>query len=285
MSETINPVTQVMGEEINSSPVDNGTPNSQEKESNLNNSNFADQANAEEDYLGKFVGEGKPYNSVEDAAKALAKKALHADEFIETLKREKQELEQKASEGKTVDEILKALRNEGNTGEESFVAPTSAASEDTPNEKGFTVDELETWYSEREQKRVNEEAATKEVEKIKGNQAKAWELLASEDGGFGSIENAKRAVASYIGDDQAKAEVINRLGGYNPEDLLPFLKATVKQDRVNFSDDVGTVNISGNTYGSPQKWSWDFVKKMEKENPKLRKDRKWLAKVSQNISN
>ena len=50
-----------------------------------------DNEQDDKDYLSEYVGEGKQFASIEEAAKALAKKAKHADAFIETLKNEKEE--------------------------------------------------------------------------------------------------------------------------------------------------------------------------------------------------
>lgn len=254
--------TSVLGEEINTA-VDNST-NQQE------NQNIADQA-TEVDYLANLVGEGKKYKSAAELAKAYA----NADQFIETLKTEKQALEAKTAEAKTVDDIIAKLKQE--KPEETYQPPTS--NDEVP--KGLTVDQLEEWFAERQKKQIEEETAAKQVEQIKLNQEKAWNLLASEDA-FGSVENAKRAIAEYIGQDQTKADVINRMGGYTPEDLVVFLKSTVKSNAVQYTDDSGVKNTQED-FTFKGKLTWDKVKEMEKENPKLKKDRKWNTYVNKNL--
>jgi hypothetical protein len=50
------------------------------------------EPDANKDYLQDLVGEGKKYPSFEEAARALAKKAAHADPLIETLTKKQDEL-------------------------------------------------------------------------------------------------------------------------------------------------------------------------------------------------
>ncbi len=260
-------VTTVLGEEIKPAG-DNQT--------NVDNQNIADQAN-DTDYLANFVGEGKQYSTVEEAAKALAKKAVNADQFIETLKQEKLALEQKASEGKTVDDIIAALNKEQ--------VPDTTTQTDT-NEtvpQGLTVDKLEEWYVQREAKKAEAATTQAAVDAINTNQKKAWEHLSKSEaeGGYGSLENAKLAINKYVGNDPAKAEVVNNLGGYDPEGLSKFLKATVQTEAVNFSSDEGVVNTP--SYGQTGALTWEKVKAAERENPKLKRDRKWNTYVNENL--
>jgi len=115
---------------------------------------------------------------------------------------------------------------------------------------------------------------------IKTNQQKAWDLLSKPEA-FGSIENAKLAISKYIGDDNSRADIINKLGGYDPAGLSTFLKANTTATNVSFSDDDGAISMP--ITQSTGKLTWDKVKAAEKENPKLKKDRKWQAFVSANL--
>ena len=51
----------------------------------------------EETFITENIGEGKRWANSEEALKELAKKAIHADRFIDTLKAEKHELEIKVN--------------------------------------------------------------------------------------------------------------------------------------------------------------------------------------------
>jgi hypothetical protein len=57
--------------------------------------------------LGALVGEGKKYKSVSELAKAY----INADGFIETLKQENHTLREKATQAKTIDEVLERLQS------------------------------------------------------------------------------------------------------------------------------------------------------------------------------
>lgn len=58
--------------------------------------------------VGLLVGEGKKYKSVEDLAKAY----MSADDFIQTLKAENNELRSSATAGKTIEDVLQRLEQQ-----------------------------------------------------------------------------------------------------------------------------------------------------------------------------
>lgn len=263
MSEQENNTTAVLGEDLETST---------DQSNNDNDTSLADQTQ-EEDYLSNFVGEGKPYQSVEEAAKALAKKAVNADQFIETLKKEKQELEAKSQEAKTVEDIIAKLNEEA--GQQ---APSQDPSEEAP--KGLTVDQLEEWYENRQKQAEQKAKEEAQVAKIKENQEKSWQILESEEY-FGSRENAKLAMRKYLEADESRREVVNNLGGYDPEGLAKLLKAVTPNEEVNYTDN-DNVTTSDSSFPSGQ-LTWDKVRAAEKENPALKKDRKWHNYVNKNL--
>jgi hypothetical protein len=228
---------------------------------------IAEQAKAEEEnYFEKIVGEGKTYSD----PNKLAKSKLDADRKIEEQKAEIVRLQEVAQKAKTTDEILQALQQKETPAETNEQVPAS-----------LTPDDLEKWYQEREQKAQEDARIAAEVQSIKRNQDKAWELLSSEEA-FGSKEAAKRAMAQYMGDDETKVEIINQMGGRDPEALVTFLKAAVPKEKVNFSSDDGTVTPP-NDYSKLGDLTWDKVKAMEKDNPKLRNDRKFQQYVTTHV--
>lgn len=250
--------TTVLGEEMS---TEGNNP-----QATTDNQSMADQS-SQEDYLSLYVGEGKKYSTVEEAAKALAKKAINADKHIEKIQQENEQLRQEQLKAKSVDDILAALNKEEQQKEPEQVV----VNQDQP--EGLSVDNLDSWYEQRKAQEAKEAEEAKKVETIKANQNKAWELLSSKVEG---LDNAKEVVKQYIGKDPSKADIVNNLGSSDPEAFVKFILA-VKQDGVQYSSDDGTVNMPAMP---DQGLTWSKVKQMEKDNPKLKKDRKWAAKIS-----
>lgn len=215
----------------------------------------------------KLVGEDKQYRSPQ----ALAESKLAADARIEELRIEVESLKGVAEKTKTTEELLEVIKQS---------AGSTQKREET---EGITPETLDAWYEKKRQEELKEKEAEQEVEKIKGNQKKAWELLSAE-GAFGSLENAKRVIAQYIDGDTAKADIINKLSGYSPEDLLDFVKAKSKDTKVTFSTDESTISSGVGEFEKLGGLTWEKVKAAEKANPKLRKDLAWTRYVSQNLT-
>lgn len=209
-----------------------------------------------EAFLSKYVGEGKKYKSEEDLAKAYA----NAEQFIETLKSEKQtlqqEMESKLSQAKTVEDIMAAL---------------TAQPETTTVTKG---DDRQPTISPEQIEKLVESHLTKkqQLDVIKANQDKAWTALAE---AFGDKEAAKKAVAEYIGGDKHKQELVNQMGSYTPNDLVKLI-APAKQAPVSFSE---PGEVVPDTVMPAGELSWDQVKQIKKQNPVLFKSREFQKKL------
>lgn len=236
-----NTATTVMGEELNS--VDKPTQTSQQ---------------TQEEFLAKYVGEGKKYKSVEDLAKAYA----NAETFIDTLKTEKQTLQQemqtKLASAKTIEDIMSALTTTQQT--------TQSTSTEQTNTPTITAEDIakmvETTLSQRQQ-----------VELIKVNQTKTWDALTK---AFGTKDNAKKAVADYIGTDATKRELVDKMGSYTPDDLVELIKLKQKKDVVNFSEPADVASDMTLPTGD---LSWAQVKQIKKQNPSLFKSREFQKRL------
>lgn len=213
-------------------------------------------ATTEEDSIAELVGEGKKYSTLEDAVKALAKKAKHADEFIEQLKTEKQELAESFEQTSTqlsevtakerkVDEILEALR-QGKAATTAQADPSAAA---------LTQDQLNDML---------EKALTdrKTQEQVKANEKNSWELL---DAQFGSRDEAKQAMAELVGSDPALLQTVTLLGQSNPDKLLKFVSANVKPVE-QLSEGEGALNTG--SFPDISGLTWEKAKKLKKDDPK-----------------
>ena len=225
---------------------------------------------AQEDYYANLVGDDKQYKTPQQ----LAKSKLDADRRIQELKDELAATQEIAQKAKTTEEILALIGSK-----DEREVPSEASNEQT---KGVgSPEDFDAWYAAKEAQRLEDAKVAEQVGMIQANQNKAWELLSAEDA-FGSKEDAKRAVAEYIGNDPKRAELVNQMGGYTPEDLASFLKSRVKREQVAFSSDNNTVSPPNN-YDTLGKLTWAKVKSMEKENPKLKRDIKFQRYVTDNV--
>lgn len=211
----------------------------------------------EKNYLEELVGEGKKFQSLEEGFAALAKKAEHADTFIETLKTEKQQLEQQyveqTTKSKTVDEIVELLKPQNKPEPTHVEAPRK---EDAP--KGLTLEDVQKYLAEERQKTT----AKQKAEQL-------WSRLSSEEV-FGSATKAKEVVAKYINGDSAKKALVDQMAVYDPSGLELLLKTSVKQeDKVSFMETSSSEKNNENFIPNSGKLTWDIVKKVRKENPKL----------------
>lgn len=211
----------------------------------------------EKNYLEELVGDGKKFQSVEEGFAALAKKAEHADTFIETLKTEKQQLEQQFNEqttkSRTVDEIVELLRPQETTSTVVSELPKSVETS-----KGLTLEDVQK-YLEEERMKTSAKQKAKQL----------WTRLSSEDV-FGSTQKAKEAVAKYIGGDTTKKALVDQMAMYDPSGLELLLKASVKpENEVSFMETSSSEKNSENFTPSSDKLTWDIVRKVRKENPKL----------------
>jgi len=212
---------------------------------------------AERKYLEELIGEGKKYKSLEEGFEALAKKAEHADNFIETLKSEKQQLEQQYQEQttktRTVDEIVELLRPQ--------VKPEPTHVETPKKEdvsKGLTLEDVQKFLEEKEQRTT----AKQKAEQL-------WNRLSSEEV-FGSPAKAKEVVAKYINGDSAKKTLVDQMAMYDPSGLELLLKSSVSQEsNVSFMDTSSSEKNSEIVTIGKNKLTWDIVNKVRKENPKL----------------
>lgn len=225
----------------------------------------ADQQ-SEQDYLSEWVGEGKKYASLEEAAKALAKKAVNADTFIEVLKREKADMEAELKKAKTMEQIVAELRRQEDT-----QPPTERTSNTAPPIR----DEVLAVLKDYEAQKLQEQADKQRVEQAKQNQTKFWEALTAKVGG--DREVAKQLVKNYIGSDQSKRETINLIGATDPDALLTMI--TAKPETVQFLQGLGQSGGGDSKVTGADTLTWSQAQKLRKEQPELYKSRAFQQKL------
>lgn len=254
-------VTSVLNETEKQSSNDNGAT-----AKSINSDVNADQQNTEQRYLDQFVGEGKKYKSMEEAAEALAKKAVNADSFIEELKREKEELAQKVQETKTIEDVLSALDK---TGESN----NSTAQNTTGQQEGMDLQkEFMGFIQQYEQSKLEEEQVKKKQDIINQNTAKFWELAESTDNGFGSKDSTIAAIKQVVESGKMTKEEIDSDGAINPEKLLITLKYFASgSEGVQYTSNEGTVSPP-TSFNVGNKLTMDMINQYEKENKEALKN-------------
>jgi len=258
--ENTNTMT-VLGEHINPSSDDSQDTNSQNLTDKLDNDDV--------DYIADLVGEGKKYTTIEEAAKGLAKKAAHADRFIETLKSENKSKEEQLAAAKKVEDILSILKQQDETVVDNSVMDTST--DNTPVDIGEAIKKA---LAEKE---VTDNKQT-ELNKIKVNQEKAWALLDKE---FGS--NSKKLIADYINSDPGRMKIINQLGSYQPEELVKFIKS--QKDSISTLSTNSTELVISEFDTPGNTLTWGKARKVKKENPTLYRSHKFQNALHQAAAN
>jgi hypothetical protein len=218
-------------------------------------------------HLSELVGEGKKYKTEEDLAKAY----LNADNFIETLKGEKRELESEVGKAKTIEDVLKAINVSDQTQPEST---PPLVPEPIPDETGGQP----TPSVDINQAVAQVLAQQKKVDNENTNVKSAWDQL---DTAFGDRDKAKVAVREYIdGDDNVK-QVLDLLGKTNPNKLVEMVTATTKKSNVSFIDIDGNSNSNEESIIQNDKLTWDSLAALKKKDPQTY----WSKKVQAMIHN
>lgn len=222
-----------------------------------NGEQTSEPTQTEKNYVEELVGDGKKFESIEDAVNALAKKAEHADNFIDTLKTEKQQLQEQFNEqttkSRTVDEIIDLLKPAQPIPQEK---PVEQGKAEQP--KGLTLEDVQSYLKQEKLKTAQKEAADK-----------LWDKLSSEDV-FGSRENATKVVAQYIGSNPVRKALVDQMAVADPSGLEMLLKSTVKEsENVSFMDTSTDKTTEEQVFKPQGTLTWDAVKRVKKENPKL----------------
>jgi len=267
----------ILGQSLEENDNSNGQndPNPQSEEKQIEG----------QEYLSQFVGEGKKYKSVEDLAKAYA----NADNFIETMKienkaakHELEELRKKAEKTQEVDQIVAMLRGKQSSDEGSDDADTFTK-EKSQQKAAPSEEEIANVVTKLMEQKENEKKTLEQKRQIEENQKKAWEILSKseEEGGYGSIEAAKRAVREAIEANPSRKEIINQLGSYDPETLAPFLRTLIpNKGKEYIPGDDSKLSVSQPSSFDGQ-LTWKKAKQIKKENPRLYKSVKFQQQMHQ----
>ncbi len=169
--------------------------------------------------VAELVGEGKKYKTIE----ALAASVVFKDEFIETLKREKQEVEAKFEKVNKADEVFKQLL-------ESKEVPQAQT---VPN---LSSDEIA--------KLIEATISNTEVKRIETNNIKsANDSLVNH---FGSLEKAQEFVNTKSKELGLSVEFLMTTAKKSPSAFMNVIGVSGTNKVVNNPITTGTVNTTAN---------------------------------------
>lgn len=227
-----------------------------------------DTGHSEADVINEFVGEGKKYATQEEALRALAKKAKHADEFIETLKSEKQqvlnELNETRGKVQTAQELLELMRNNEPAEEHS----NSSSSEQTPT---LTREDLMRTMEGILQQR---ESAAKRKAQFEASMKTLAET-------FGSEKAARESIANFIKADPSNKVIVDTIGVSNPAKLAKLMKEELGEPEA-FSPD-RTTSVTTRFDKVVQGLTWTKAKELKRSNPAMYNSVKFQRKVQEAI--
>ena len=230
-------------------------------------------------YSESNIGEGKRWASADEALAALAKKAVHQDTFIETLKLEKQGVEKEREKlveqlgsSDKLDELYKVLTE--TPGAAEGVKPV------TQEAAAVSKDDISSTVQELLDARTQAETEKQRLKKLQDNQDKAFSLLSksADEGGFGSVEDAKLAIKMYVGDSDERKHILNELGAHQPEAVAAFLKGQVSLDKLGGTSESARATGSSEATGKGG-LTWNEVQRIKKDNPELYKSRKFQVSI------
>lgn len=241
-------------------------PAQDEKQPVQTEQEFLDSAsdrNELDEYLNMYVGEGKKYKNVKELAKAYA----NADVFIETLKREKQELaeeiKQEREKYKTLADILNNLQS---------IKEESTTDDTITDEKNKSLDINN--IKQVVKKILEEETKERQVKELK---LKTKQKLIE---AFGSEQVAADKLYKFVQDNPAKKQVVELLSITDPDSLVKLIKDSEPTTKDTIKENVATptshsVKTNSDMHTGVLPITWSEARRIRKENPQLYRTHKF----------
>jgi hypothetical protein len=209
------------------------------------------------DYLQDLVGEGKKYSNVEEAAKALAKKAVHADALIDNLTRKQDELrsdylrehEENRTRAKLEDFINQM---------ESRRQPSVGIEPEAKGEAQIDLKTVEELFSRKFQETENQK---RERENFSFVESKLKERYGN---------NYAESLKDQIADLGMSPDEVNLMAKKNPKILIKALGLEQKaQENLFPSPPRNTQRPEGfKQQNMNEKRTWSYYQKLKETNPK-----------------
>lgn len=234
-----------------------------------------------EAFVQENVGEGKKYSTPEDALAELAKKAVHADTFIETLKLEKKGVETERetltaqlAEAKKIDDLMGVL-----TADASSSSGNQAQGDNQQAQSPATKEEITGMVRDLLKAERDAETTSAQEAVQKENKEEAWQSLVTQ---FGGETQAKKAIQTYVGTDESRRDILNRMGAFQPGTVAAFLKLTVGENEGQMNGSGETAfNVKENTDINQGMLTWAKTQQVKKDDPKLYRSRQYQLKIHQ----
>lgn len=201
-------------------------------------------------YLDQLVGEGKKYRDVEE----LAKGTFHANNFIEVLKKEKEQMQEQLQQSQTIADLLNfAPQQTTNQSESTLIAaPVETPKEDVKVQER-NVEEIVQELLERKNQEQNQRIAYQKVLDYFGkDEQKAGEYIRQKSADLG-------LPVSWF-DDVARKNpnaLVSILGIDKPSSPTPQLNPTINPAAV------------GTFQAGEQVKDHAYYQKLRRENPRL----------------
>lgn len=195
------------------------------------------------DTVGEFVGEGKKFKSIE----ALAASYAASQEFIETLKAEKHEIQSKLEKGETTKQVFEELTN--TKGKETVETKTESLS----------PEDIRRLVAESLQETKAQETTTSNIAKVNND------LI----GHFGSLEKATGYINSKATELGVSTDFLQDTAARSPKAFMNLVgfDATAKQS--NNPIVTGSVNTGSDFSTGVKEGSKEYYDNMRKTNKKL----------------
>ena len=215
------------------------------------------EATTEASLFNALVGEKQKYKSPEDLAKAYA----NADQFINTLKEENQQLRQQVAQAKTIDEVL-----------ERITTQEPAPEADKPTVSGLTPEDVQQLVDRTLEGRKASETKNQ-------NLLMADKLMKEKFGEKAGEMFQKRA------NTPEKQKILMELAATDPAEFVSLFAGT---PAVTNNMDTGSANTTSVTYsGTPRdtvEGTKEWAAKIRKENPEMYWSQEFQYKLQQTVT-
>ena len=211
------------------------------------------------DYLQDFVGEGKKYQSVDEAAKALAKKAVHADALIDTLTKKQDELRSDYLRVIEENKTRAKLEDLINHMESKRQQPTSDEPKATGDAQQLDLNKVEELFTRKFQETENQK---RERENYSLVESKLKER-------FGN--NFAEPLKEQIADLGMSQEDVNFMARKNPKVLIKALGLEKQPTQENlFPSSPRSTQRPEGFRASPgnEKRTWSYYQNLKAKDPK-----------------
>lgn len=190
------------------------------------------------DPVSEYVGEGKKYQTVEDALKATD----HAQAHIANLEKEQAELREELSRRLTMDEALSKIKAEQDNAGQPSVELDESKLEEIINSKLRSVEAQKT---------------------VATNINTVIEKLTAK---YGDTEKAREAYMTKANELGLSIESLNKLSGESPTAVLSMLGVDTKQEVIPQTTQ-SSVNTESFTQGGIREGTYAYYENLRKTDP------------------